>query len=106
MVRPLVTDREYTPAGNHTMLSRPDIQKIDEVRIDVERCAVILPAPYDMPVLGESATSRLGITSDPQAIIHRPRSSRHPRAGQCSPWPSAGSLCIDRFDRTYYFMDN
>ena len=31
------------------MLSRSDTQKIDEVRIDGELCAIILPARYDEP---------------------------------------------------------
>jgi hypothetical protein len=31
------------------MLSRPDLQKVDEVRIDGELCAMVLPACYDKP---------------------------------------------------------
>ena len=31
------------------MLSRSDLQTIDEVRIDGELCAMILPARYDEP---------------------------------------------------------
>jgi mannose-6-phosphate isomerase-like protein (cupin superfamily) len=31
------------------MLSRPDIQSTEEVRIDGELCAIILPARYDKP---------------------------------------------------------
>jgi hypothetical protein len=31
------------------MLSRSDLQKIDEVRVDGELCAMILPACYDKP---------------------------------------------------------